>query len=57
MKDALVGIMVQMMPFMISTANALAAAMPHAERRTLEGQIDAVNAEALAPVLIEFFGD
>ncbi len=42
-------------PFMLTTAMALAKAMPHAEQRTLEGQTHEVSAEALAPVLVEFF--
>lgn len=42
-------------PFMHDTAKALANAIPHAQHRTLEGQTHEVAAEALAPVLIEFF--
>lgn len=42
-------------PFMHTTAIALANAIPNAEHRTLEGQTHEVSAEALAPVLIEFF--
>jgi pimeloyl-ACP methyl ester carboxylesterase len=42
-------------PFMHVTATALAKAMPHAQHRTLEGQIHEVAAEAIAPVLVEFF--
>ena len=42
-------------PFMHTTAMALAKVMPHAEQRTLEGQTHEVSAEALAPVLVEFF--
>jgi pimeloyl-ACP methyl ester carboxylesterase len=42
-------------PFMHTSAMALAKAMPHAEQRTLEGQTHEVSAEALAPVLVEFF--
>src|SRR5262249_25818215 len=42
-------------PFMHVTALALADAMPHAQHRTLEGQTHEVAAEALAPVLVEFF--
>ena len=42
-------------PFMHATAQALASAMPNGEHRTLEGQTHEVAAEALAPVLIEFF--
>ena len=43
------------MPFMHPTAVALASAMPNAQQRTLAGQTHDVQAEALAPVLIEFF--
>ena len=43
-------------PFMHITATALANAMPQAWHRTLEGQTHEVAAEALAPVLVEFFG-
>jgi pimeloyl-ACP methyl ester carboxylesterase len=50
------GANLEIMPYMSKTADALAAAMPHARRRTLEGQTHAVNAEVLAPVLVEFFG-
>ena len=42
-------------PFMHVTATALAAAIPNAQHRTLEGQTHEVAAEALAPVLVEFF--
>jgi pimeloyl-ACP methyl ester carboxylesterase len=42
-------------PFMHITAIALAKAIPHAQHRTLEGQTHEVVAEALAPLLIEFF--
>ncbi len=42
-------------PFMRTTAVALANAMPDAQHRTLEGQTHEVAAEALAPVLVEFF--
>ena len=41
--------------FMHSTAVALANAIPNAQHRTLEGQTHEVAAEALAPVLVEFF--
>jgi pimeloyl-ACP methyl ester carboxylesterase len=41
--------------FMHTTAVALANAMPHAQHRTLKGQTHEVAAEALAPVLVEFF--
>jgi pimeloyl-ACP methyl ester carboxylesterase len=42
-------------PFMHNTAVALADAIPNAQHRTLEGQTHEVAAEALAPVLVEFF--
>ena len=42
-------------PFMHVTALALAEAIPKAQHRTLEGQSHEVAAEALAPVLVEFF--
>ncbi len=42
-------------PFMHVAAVALANAMPHAQHRTLEGQTHEVAAEAIAPVLVEFF--
>jgi pimeloyl-ACP methyl ester carboxylesterase len=42
-------------PFMNTTAKALANVIPNAQHRTLEGQTHEVDAEALAPVLIEFF--
>ena len=41
--------------FMHTTAVALANAIPNAQHRTLEGQTHEVAAEALAPVLVEFF--
>jgi pimeloyl-ACP methyl ester carboxylesterase len=41
--------------FMHTTAMALANAIPNAQHRTLEGQTHEVAAEALAPVLVEFF--
>jgi len=42
-------------PFMHIVATALAKAIPHAQHRTLEGQTHEVAAEAIAPVLVEFF--
>ena len=42
-------------PFMHTTALALAKAMPKGQHLTLEDQTHEVTAEALAPVLIEFF--
>jgi pimeloyl-ACP methyl ester carboxylesterase len=44
-------------PFMQQSAQALAQAMPHGQYRVLEGQTHEVEAEALAPVLVEFFND
>jgi pimeloyl-ACP methyl ester carboxylesterase len=41
--------------FRHAAADALAAAMPHAERKTLEGHGTLVPPEVLAPVLKEFF--
>ncbi|HEX6033481.1 MAG TPA: alpha/beta hydrolase [Anaerolineales bacterium] len=42
-------------PFMHTTAMALANAMPKGQHSTLRGQTHEVAAEALAPVLVEFF--
>jgi pimeloyl-ACP methyl ester carboxylesterase len=42
-------------PFMHATAVTLAKAIPNAQHRTLEGQTHEVAAEAIAPLLIEFF--
>jgi hypothetical protein len=42
-------------PFMHVTARALAEAIPNARHRTLEGQTHEVAAEALAPVLVDFY--
>ncbi len=42
-------------PFIQASADALAGALPKGQRRTLEGQTHEVAAEALAPVLVEFF--
>jgi hypothetical protein len=42
-------------PFMHVTASTLANAIPNAQQRTLDGQTHEVSAEALAPVLIDFF--
>lgn len=49
------GANLQMMPFMHTSAMALSKAIRHAKQKTLEGQTHAVDAQALAPVLIEFF--
>jgi pimeloyl-ACP methyl ester carboxylesterase len=38
-----------------NAAKALAKALPHASRQTLEGQTHMVDAKVLAPVMIEFF--
>jgi pimeloyl-ACP methyl ester carboxylesterase len=43
-------------PFIHETAVTLAKAIPNAQYRTLEGQTHEVTPEALAPMLIEFFG-
>jgi hypothetical protein len=37
------------------TAKTLAKKIPNAEHRIVQGQTHEVSAEALAPVLIEFF--
>jgi pimeloyl-ACP methyl ester carboxylesterase len=42
-------------PFMHETAMTLANAMPKGQHHTLDGQTHEVSAEALAPVLAEFF--
>jgi pimeloyl-ACP methyl ester carboxylesterase len=42
-------------PFMHETAHMLEAAMPNAQRRTLDGQTHDAAPEAVAPVLVEFF--
>lgn len=42
-------------PFMHATATTLTDAIPNAQQHSLEGQTHDVAAEALAPVLIEFF--
>jgi pimeloyl-ACP methyl ester carboxylesterase len=41
--------------FMQNATQAVAHALPNAQRRTLEGQTHDVAPEALAPVLVEFF--
>jgi pimeloyl-ACP methyl ester carboxylesterase len=43
------------MPFMRPTADKLAKVIPHAKRRTLEGQAHDVSSEVLAPILLKFF--
>lgn len=42
-------------PFMHESALTLAKAIPNAQHRTLAGQTHEVSAEAIAPVLVEFF--
>jgi pimeloyl-ACP methyl ester carboxylesterase len=42
-------------PFMEEAAVKIAKAIPNAEHRVLPGQTHNVSAEALAPVLVEFF--
>lgn len=49
------GANLEVMPFMHASATELAKAIPHAQHRTLEGQTHDVKAEAIAPVLTEFF--
>ena len=41
--------------FMRAGADALAAILPHAQRGSLPGQTHDVDAESLAPVLVEIF--
>jgi pimeloyl-ACP methyl ester carboxylesterase len=41
--------------FKHEAADALAKAMPHAQRKTLEAQTTMVSPESLVPVLVEFF--
>ncbi len=43
--------------WMHHTAEVVAEAIPHAQRRTLEGQNHNVSEKAIAPVLVEFFRD
>lgn len=45
------------LPFMHSTAVALAGALPNGQQHTLGGQTHDVSPEVLAPVLEAFFGD
>jgi pimeloyl-ACP methyl ester carboxylesterase len=44
------------MPFMPKTADRIAELIPHAERKTLKGQTHQAAPDAVAPLLIEFFG-
>lgn len=41
--------------WMVGAADAIAALLPHAERRTLEGQDHNVDLEVIAPIVTEFF--
>src|ERR1700730_1137708 len=41
----------------LSGSDAVAAAIPHARRLTLEGQHNEVDANVLAPVLLSFFAE
>ena len=43
-------------PYFYVTATTLAKTIPRAQQSTLEGQIHDVKAEAIAPVLVKFFG-
>lgn len=47
----------EFMPFMRASADALASAIPHSRRLTLEGQQHEVDSNALAPVLLSFFAE
>ena len=42
-------------PWLTHAAQAVADALPNAQRRTLQGQPHNVAPEAMAPVLVEFF--
>jgi hypothetical protein len=50
------GASLQLMPFMRASADKLGHTIPHAQRRTLEGQDHGVDEKVMAPVLTEFFG-
>lgn len=43
------------MDFMQPTADRIAGLLPHSQRQTLKGQTHQVEAEIMAPVLVEFF--
>jgi pimeloyl-ACP methyl ester carboxylesterase len=45
----------QSYPFMAEAAKALAQSIPQGYHRSLEGQTHEVSAEAIAPILVEFF--
>ena len=40
-----------------NAVQAVADALPNAQRRTLAGQTHAVSPDVLAPILVEFFAD
>jgi hypothetical protein len=42
-------------PWLSHAADAVAATLPHAQRRTIEGQPHNVDHNAIAPILTEFF--
>ena len=42
-------------PWLSHTADAVADTLPNAQRRTIAGQPHNVDAEAIAPILVEFF--
>ena len=42
-------------PFLHASADAIAAVLPHAERRTLPDQGHGATPDVLAPVLVDFF--
>lgn len=44
-------------PWLTHAAEAVAATLPNAKRRTIEGQPHNVDHNAMAPVLTEYFGD
>jgi hypothetical protein len=43
------------MPWLTSSANAVASVLPNAQRRTLAGQQHNVDPAAIAPAITEFF--
>lgn len=51
------GASLQTMPFMRPTAEKIAASVPNAQHRTIEGQAHNVDAKVLAPVLLQFFSN
>lgn len=44
-------------PFMLSAADAVAKALPHARRKTLPGQDHGPKPDVIAPVITEFLAD